>query len=66
VEMDLRLEHSGHKLELTGSGSEYRASFPSIFSLIHYAFSLWSLRRQIPEGWVILLECGWFRYRYKS
>jgi hypothetical protein len=65
IDVDLQLEHLGHKLEVKGSGSEFRALFPSFFSLIHYAISLWPLRKMVPEGWVIRLECGWFRYRYR-
>jgi hypothetical protein len=65
-DVNLHLEHSGHKLDITGSGPEYTVRFPSVFSLLHYAITFWPLRKHLPEGAVIQLKYRFWSYRYRA
>jgi hypothetical protein len=66
VEVDLQVEHSGYKFDLKGSGPEYRARFPSLFSALHFALALWPIRKLAPKGLVLRLECIGMSYRYRT
>ncbi len=65
-EVNLLVEHAGHKLEVTGSGPEYRVRFPSLLSAIHFGTTLWPLRKYTPRGMVVVLEWRSLKFRYKS
>jgi hypothetical protein len=50
LEIDLSVEHNGHRLRLTGRDPEYVAEIPSIGSLIHFFRAGWRHRRLMPSG----------------
>jgi len=66
LEVNLHLEHSGHNLDIMGTGPDYTVQFPTLFSIFHYAFTFWPLRKQIPEGTVIHLKYRSFHYHYRA
>jgi len=66
LEVNLHLEHSGHNLDITGTGPDYTLRFPSLASALHYAMNFWPLRKRLPEGTVIHLQYRSFTFRYNS
>jgi len=65
LQVNLHLEHSGHNLDVTGTGHDYTVRFPSLPSALHYAIHFWPLRKQIPEGTVIRLKYRSFTCKYR-
>jgi len=63
--VDLHLEHSGHNLDITGTGPEYTLRFPSLSSLVHYALAFWPLRKHVPQGTILRLKYRSFSFRYR-
>jgi hypothetical protein len=64
--INLHVEHSGHNVEITGSGPDYDVRFPSLSSVLHFGIALWPMRKWVPEGFVIHLKYRSFSYRYRG
>lgn len=57
LDVDLLIEHEGHRMKLTGSQNRFAAEFSSLVSLFHYARTFWSQRKIAPPG--TSLSIGW-------
>jgi hypothetical protein len=49
LDLDLRVEHGGHRVSLTGTGKRFTARFPTVASLLHFARIFWPLRKRFPR-----------------
>lgn len=62
LELDLALEHAGHRVILTGASGWFVARFASLPSLWHFARLYLRDRRRLPRGFSVRLEwrgLGW-------
>ena len=65
VDVDLLVEHDGHKLKLNGSDSRFVARLPTLVSLFHFGGLFWSLRKRIPQQASLHMEWRPFRVLLK-
>ncbi len=49
-EVDLAIEHDGHRLHLTGRDPEFTAEIPSFLSLLHFLRAGWPYRYLLPAA----------------
>lgn len=49
VDVDLLIEHDGHKLKLTGSDSRFVARFPTLAAVLHFGRVFWTSRKRVPR-----------------
>jgi len=61
LDVYLDVEHEGHGLKLTGSGTQFEAAFPSIQSAIHFLRVLWPIRKKLPPK--ISVSVRWRSFR---
>jgi hypothetical protein len=62
LELDLAVEHAGHRITVTGAGGRFVARFSSLSSLWHFARLYLRDRRRMPRGISVRLEWrgfGW-------
>jgi hypothetical protein len=60
-EVDLAIEHDGHRLHLTGRDPEFTAEIPSFLSLLHFLRAGWPYRYLLPAGRT--LSVRWWKVR---
>lgn len=66
LDVDLRIEHAGHQLDLKGSGQRFVARFRTLRGLIHFGRLLWPLRKQMPKGWVVRIVFRGIGMQFKA
>lgn len=59
LKLDLLIEQHGHQVRLTGSGSAFLATFPTLASLLHFAKLLWPFRHHRPANVSLRIQWGW-------
>lgn len=62
IELDLAVEHAGHRVRLTGAAGQFVARFPALSSLLHFARIAFPFRKRFPRGFSVRLEwrgLGW-------
>jgi hypothetical protein len=62
LDVDIVVEHGGHKVAIQGSGRRFIAKFPTLFSLGHFALRLWPFRKLVPDSCEWQVE--WRGYRF--
>jgi hypothetical protein len=66
LNVDLRLEHAGHLVNIKGSEMRYVATFPTFSSLLHYAIVFWPARKTLPEAASVEIQYRRFHIAVKS
>ena len=59
LELDLRIEHDGHQLSLTGSRMRFCANFPTLLSAVHFVRMFWPSRRFLPANASVRVQWRW-------
>ena len=59
LDLDLRIQHAGHELILTGSGGSFVARFPTLLSLLHFARLSWPFRAHLPPDASLQVQWRW-------
>ena len=62
LDVDLLIEHDGHQVGVTGSGRHFVAKFPTLFSLLHFSWAFWSVRKHVPREFQFQVELRDFRF----
>jgi hypothetical protein len=65
-EVDLLIEHGGHRLKLRGSGTRFAARFPTLLSLFQFLRISWASRKRIPPQASFHVEWRRLRIPVKS
>ncbi|MBY0505970.1 MAG: hypothetical protein K2X03_18785 [Bryobacteraceae bacterium] len=63
LELDLTVEHGGHRAKIAGEQGNFLAVFPTLSSLCHFAVAAWPLRHDRPAG--ITLRVQWRGLRWE-
>ncbi len=56
LDLDLQIEHEGHRLALQGSGRQFVAKFQSLRALIHFGLRVWPFRKLAPASLRLRIE----------
>lgn len=56
LELDLAVEHAGHRVQLTGADGRFVARFRALSSLLHFARLAFPARKLFPRGLSVRLE----------
>jgi hypothetical protein len=56
LDLDIQIEHEGHKLGLQGSGREFVAKFESLRALVHFGLRAWPFRKLAPSSCRLQVE----------
>ena len=62
LDVDLLIEHQGHRVEVKGSGRHLVATFPTLFSLWHFSRAFWPVRNYVPLDLDFKVEWRSFRW----
>lgn len=61
LDVDLLIEHGGHSLNLSGSGANFVAKFPTLRSLFYFLRVVWRFRKGVPRD--VSLQVAWRKFR---
>lgn len=61
VELDLVVEHGGHRVTVKGNRRVFTADFERLTSLLHFVRQAWRWRRQVPAGITVFVTWRGFR-----
>lgn len=56
LDLNVVVEHGGHRVAVTGSGRRFIATFATVSSLLHFFFASWRLRKFFPESYSFQAE----------
>ena len=65
LDVDLLVEHDGHRALVKGSGHDFVTRFPTLPSLMHFSRILWPWRKHLPSDLGLRIEWSIFRFRAK-
>ncbi len=63
LDLDLLVQHGGHEVSVKGTGGQFVARFPTLFSLLHFSSAMWPIRKHIPPGMGLQVELHGLRLR---
>ena len=66
LDVDLLIEHGGHQLKLSESGTRFAARFPTLLSLFHFLRISWASRKRNPREASFSVEWRRLRIPVKS
>lgn len=66
LDVDLLIEHDGHRLKLRGSERRFVANVPTLLSLLHFSRIFWQYRKRVAEEYSLEVQWRQLRIPVKS
>lgn len=66
LELDLTVEHAGHRVQLTGADGHFVARFAALTSVLHFARLTFPARKHFPRGLALRLQWRGLAWRVRS